>query len=64
MDSKNKKRCRSSIDWDNIKVAFVPGSSVANNPLNPACELSPEEREKRIISIAVEILNSNVDRMV
>ncbi|MBU0469546.1 MAG: hypothetical protein KKF78_03320 [Candidatus Omnitrophica bacterium] len=64
MDTKPKKRRKSGIDWDNIKVTFVSASSVGNNPLNPACELSPEEREKRIISIAVGILNNDVERMV
>jgi len=60
----NKKRRNGHIDWDNMKVTFVPASSVDANPLNPACNLSAEEREKMIISISVKILNNETDRVI
>ncbi|MCA9408597.1 MAG: hypothetical protein H6755_05920 [Candidatus Omnitrophica bacterium] len=61
MASTNKKRRNGHIDWDNMKVVFVPASSVDANPLNPAGDLSAEEREKVIISIAARILNNEVE---
>lgn len=64
MDFKPKKKRNGSIDWENMKVSFVPASSVGDNPLNPACQMSPEEREKMIIIVAARILNNDIERMV
>ena len=64
MNSKHKKRRNGSIDWDNMKISFVPASSVGDNPLNPACQMSAAEREKMIITIAARILNNDIDCMI
>ena len=64
MESHNKKCRNGAIDWENMKVTFVPASSVSANPLNPACKLSAEEREKMIIAMAAIILNDETDRVV
>lgn len=61
MGSDSKKRQNGSIDWNKIKVTFIPASSVDVNPLNPASELSAEEREKMIIAIAARILNNETE---
>ncbi|MCA9405193.1 MAG: hypothetical protein KDD29_07765 [Flavobacteriales bacterium] len=63
MASQKKKRQNGAVDWSNMKVTFVSASSVDENPLNPACKLTKEEREKIIITIAARILNDETDRV-
>ncbi|MFC1510225.1 hypothetical protein ACFL49_01010 [Candidatus Omnitrophota bacterium] len=60
---KNKKRRSGRVDWDNMKVSFIPASSVSDNPLNPACQMSPKERERGLIVVAAGILNNDIDKV-
>ena len=46
---------RHRIDWDNIKITFVPADTENPNPLNPYSRMTPEEREEKRISICAEI---------
>ena len=46
---------RHRIDWDNIKITFVPADKENPNPLNPYARMTPEEREEKRVSICAEI---------
>jgi len=50
INAKTKK----PINWDNIRVIRIPYDG-APNPQNPYDKLSPEEREKKIITICRKI---------
>lgn len=46
---------RHRIDWDNIKITFVPADMDNPNPLNPFARMTPQERREAIISKCAEI---------
>ncbi|MBU2541698.1 MAG: hypothetical protein KJ593_07325 [Candidatus Omnitrophica bacterium] len=46
---------RNKIDWDNIKLTFIPADPDNPNPMNPSSHLSQEERREEIIDICARI---------
>jgi hypothetical protein len=46
---------KSKIDWDNIKITFVPADMDNPNPLNPFARMTPKERREAAISKCAEI---------
>ena len=54
MDSKPKKRRKGSIDWENMKVTFVPADPNNLNPRNPYSNMTSEQREREIIKLATK----------
>jgi hypothetical protein len=51
----SKKHARTNIQWDTIKVIFVPANKQKLNPLNHCSRLSFEERWNRILHLAARI---------
>ena len=43
------------IDWDDIKISFVPADKDCPNELNPYAKSTAKDREQAIISISGRI---------
>jgi len=55
LETSGKNIKRNRIDWDNIKITFVPANKENPNPLNPYARMTAEDREEELISICGKI---------
>ena len=46
---------KNKIDWENIKITFIPADPDNPNPMNPCSHLSAEERREEIVEIGARI---------
>ena len=44
-----------AINWNEIKVVFVPAVRTKSNPMNPNSKLNVEDRKKRLLELSARI---------
>ena len=53
--NKNKRSINKKIDWEKVRIVFMPSKPENINMLNPCSHMSPRQREKEIVKISARI---------